>query len=207
MFGERASEPRDDFIERNVLVVAGRGLRRRRKDRLRKTIGLAQPSWQANPANASRFVILLPSRSGNVSPHNALNWNWLRLPNHHRPPAYLAIEGLENGREMFRGDEVILDDVVQIIEPKNRDLREHTAFVGNRSGQNYIEGGKPVRRDNEEKVALQFVDIADLPAAVELQCPKICLRNDRLHRRRRHEISVLGCEGGYSSAQQVVVNR
>ncbi len=58
---------------------------------------------------------------------------------------------------------MVRNDILQEVEPEKRKLGEDAAFVGNGSRKNNIEGGEPVRGDDEQLFA-EIVDIADLPA-------------------------------------------
>ena len=68
----------------DVLVVAGLGLGRRREDRLRQPVRLAQASRQRNAANCAGFAVILPARAGEISARDAFDRQRLGLPHEHR---------------------------------------------------------------------------------------------------------------------------
>jgi len=59
---------------------------------------------------------------------------------------------------------VIADDAAGPREPEGRQLVENAALVGNAGAQDVIEGGNPIRRD-EDQIIAGSVDVADLAAA------------------------------------------
>ncbi len=99
----------------------------------------------------------------------------------------------EFAREVLRRNHVMRDDSGELFEPEQRELRQNAALIGNRRGQNDVESRKTIRRHDQQAVA-KVVDVANLPASVELEPRKICLRNNGVHLRRSHEIFVLGSE-------------
>jgi hypothetical protein len=78
------------------------------------------------------------------------------------------------------------NNVAKGLKPEQRELREHTALIGNRSRKHDVESGKPVR-GNQEQIISHFIEVADLPAGQELEPGKICFPNNSAHVRRCHE--------------------
>ena len=66
-------------------------------------------------------------------------------------------------RELRVADHVIGNHVLQQIEPEQRKLRQHAAFVGYSGGQHHVERRQPVRRDDQQPVA-EIVNVAHLAA-------------------------------------------
>ena len=75
--------PFDHLFIRNIDVVAGLFLGRRRKNRLRQLIALPQPGRKANAADGLRLLIFLPPRAGQVSTGDAFDRHHLRLFHQH----------------------------------------------------------------------------------------------------------------------------
>ena len=60
----------------------------------------------------------------------------------------------------MRAQDVIRNNVAQGLEPEQRELREHAALIGNRSGQHDVKRGKAVRGYQKQIVA-EFVEVAN----------------------------------------------
>jgi hypothetical protein len=71
------------------------------------------------------------------------------------------------------------DDVGELSEPEQRELRQHHALVGDAGGQHHVEGADPIRGHDEQPVT-EVVDVPDLAAAPHLQ-----VRQARLEQWRR----------------------
>ena len=76
------------------------------------------------------------------------------------------------GKEREIGRNKMISDRGKLLEPESRDLVQDRAFLGNRIGQNHVEGGEPVGCDEEECLA-QVKYLAYLAAAQFRQVRKI----------------------------------
>ncbi len=84
-------------------------------------------------------------------------------------PSSWAAKGCEVGREVGEicGDEVVGDEVLEEVEPEERELGEDAALVRDAGAEDVIEGGDAVGGDEEEVgrgVRRGCVDVADLAA-------------------------------------------
>ena len=68
-------------------------------------------------------------------------------------------------------------EVAEKIEPENRKLRQHLAFIGNARGQDVVERRDAVGRDNQQTVA-DAIYIAHFAAAVAFHACEIGFEND-----------------------------
>ena len=76
------------------------------------------------------------------------------------------------------GRKVIGNDALQKVEPEERELRQHSSLSGNPGGEDVIECRDPVRRHQEEMIVTDPVEVADLPAGVEIQVGKISMQDN-----------------------------
>ena len=164
-----------DALERDVLVVlAGGRLPGGREDRLRQAVALAQagrerdrrrsrrsPGTPSSPSptgsrgrrtrpgstSASRPIIIRP-RSSAATPGSATR----ARPG--GPPGSVPSRWLATMSAVSR-------------EPEPRQAGEHAALVGDRRGQDDVERGQPVRRDEQQPVVVDPVQVADLARAQE----------------------------------------
>ena len=81
-------------------------------------------------------------------------------------------------------------------KPEQRKLGEDASLVGNRRGKDDVEGRKAVGRDDQQAIAAELIDVADLSASAEFESGEICLRNNCIHLRRSHELVSPVWEGG-----------
>jgi len=73
------------------------------------------------------------------------------------------------------------NDVAEKVEPKERKLREHPAFVGNRRREDDVESGKAVRRHDEQAIA-EIVNVPDLPTPGQREVGKMSLPDNAMRR-------------------------
>ena len=168
------------LFEGNILVVdAEFRFCRRSENWRRKTRTLNQAVGERNPANAFHFLILCPTRSREISPHNALNSKRPRFFHEHAaPPECIRIRLTFGGVIIhIRRHKVIFDDTFRLLKPVCRNLRKHFPFVGNALRHDDVVGRKPVGR-NDEQMLPYFIHIADFTALNEVEIRKICLGND-----------------------------
>ena len=143
----------DALLGRDVLVVAARRLRRRREERARQPVGLAQPVRQRNAADGARArrSPSSPSRRGSRARRTraAASRAAARAARGRRGPGSRAPSG--KSREPRR-DHVVADDVAGQREPVQRERREHAALVGDRRRQDDVERRDAVRGDEQQAV-------------------------------------------------------
>src|SRR3984957_14191930 len=137
-FSQRPSDARYSFIERNVLVVPSGSFGRGRKNRLWQLVGFAQSGWQGDPADRASLLIVLPPRTRNISAHNALDRNRLRFLNEHPPADKGSLIWRQLTFKILSADHVVRHHVRKLVEPEKRELRQHSALVGNRRRQHNI---------------------------------------------------------------------
>ena len=70
------------------------------------------------------------------------------------------------------GNHVVRNDIFEVIEPERRHLGQHFPFVGNRRGQDHVESGKAIGRD-DQKMLTEIINITDFAAAVQLDTGQI----------------------------------
>ena len=73
------------------------------------------------------------------------------------------------------------DDVFEEVEPEERELGEDLAFVGDSAAQDVVEGGDAVGGDEEELIAGEGVDVADLAARGEGKGAEVGLEKSCRH--------------------------
>ena len=75
------------FFPSNILIMAGRGLGRRREYWCRQLGGLIQARWQFDAAHAAGLLVFLPARSREIASNNAFDGQRIGFPDQHRTPA------------------------------------------------------------------------------------------------------------------------
>ena len=118
-------------------------------------------------------MIFLPAGTGEVTAHDALDGEWLRLSHNHGASGELIAKWFQFSGELIEvcRDEMIID-LVESLEPEGGKLIKHRAFLRDWVGQNHIEGREPVGHDEEQRVA-KIKDFADLSAAEFFDSGKI----------------------------------
>jgi hypothetical protein len=66
------------------------------------------------------------------------------------------------------GNDVIGNNIFKIVEPEQGNLREHSSFVGNPSGQNIVESRNPVGCYEKKVIIVKAVNIPYFAAGVKL---------------------------------------
>src|SRR5580765_3397206 len=151
--------------------MTGGRLGRRRKDRFRQLVRFLQPLGQFDPANRARRLIFLPCGTRNVATHDALDRKHVSVHHDHRPaPQLIAVLPdclwvlVHIGR-----DEVIGDNVLEEVEPEKRDLGQDLTLVRDPRRQNVVEGRDAVCCHEQQAVVVYFINVANLPAGVQLE--------------------------------------
>ena len=63
------------------------------------------------------------------------------------------------------GNQVIVDDRLEPIEPERGDLRQHLALIGDPRAQDVVEGGDAIGGDDQQAVA-EVVDVTHLAVTI-----------------------------------------
>lgn len=163
-----------DGVERDVFVMAGLSLCGRREDRVGQPIAFLQSCRKLDPADFSVTAVVLPTRPRDIAAGDAFDIDHPGAMNQHRTAFELIAIRMEFARVVGRigGDEMIRDYVAQQVQPEDGELCEHSALIGNRRGQDVVEGGETVCR-NDDKVVASGVDIADFAAGDSLDSGEI----------------------------------
>src|SRR6266849_5350562 len=154
--------------------MAGGGFRCWRKNRLWQEVRYTQPHRQLNATDFSADSIVLPARAGDVTSHDAFNRQRLRLSHDHGAACELVPELVEGRRKIRGAEDMVGDDVLQEIEPEERELSQNAALVGNGRGKDDVEGGKPIRGDDQQ-LAAEIVDVTDFAARGGFQAGELRL--------------------------------
>ena len=149
-------------LEVDRLVVAGLGLRRRREDRRRQALGLAQAGRELDPGDLAGRLVVLPARAGDVAAHDALDREHLQPADDHRAAAHVVRHALG------RRDEVVVDDVAGLREPERRQAGQHRALPRDPVRMHDVVRRDPVAGDHQDAVA-QRVHLSDLAARDQRQ--------------------------------------
>lgn len=105
------------------------GLGTRREQRLLELLALLHALGDLDPMDRPLGFILLPSASGDVTPHNRLNRENLELLHNHRPPLELVFV-LRNGLGNRGGDEMVRAFRGKEGKPEFREGGEEFSLVG-----------------------------------------------------------------------------
>ena len=148
-------------------MVADRGLRGRREQRLGKLGGLGQTLGQLNAADGTVLVIGLLARTGQIAADDALDRNRLGLLDQHGAACeVVTILGKLLGEiRRVDGNEVVGNDVGKLIEPECRDAVEHLSLKRNLVGKNEVERRNAVGGDHQQ-VFTGIVDITNLATGI-----------------------------------------
>ena len=150
-------------LERNVFVVAGLFFGGRREDRLGELLALLQSRRQRHAADGAMLLILLPPGTGEIAAHHAFDGHHLRLADQHRAARQCVSLRREGGPHVRKiaAQEMIRD--AEIIEPEERQGRQHAALVRNGGRQHPVKGADAIGRDNHQTIA-EVVHVAHLAA-------------------------------------------
>ena len=146
-----AAERRRPFFV-DVLVVALRRLRRRGDDRLREARRLLESRRKHVAADGTGLAVVLPSRAGEIAAHDELDRKHLEPATGHGATVCPERE------------QVVLHDRARAGEPERRQAREDTTLVRDRRRQDDVERRDAVARGQHERLVVESVDLADLPA-------------------------------------------
>src|SRR6266545_3356742 len=160
-------------LKGDVLVVSALALGGRREDRLRQAIGLNEAGGKPDAADLLRLPVFCPAGTGDVPARHALERNDFGLLHDDRAPDKRGPVGLKSfGKALDLGlDEMVLD-VGESLKPEVRELSEDLALVGDAGGENAVEGGDAVARDEEERFS-EIIELTDLTAPREARPGKV----------------------------------
>src|SRR5258708_1869912 len=147
------------------------------EDGFGKAIGFPEAGRQLDAADRAGLLVVLPAGAGEIAAHDALYGEHLRSFDEHAATVELIEIGLEFARELggVRGDEMVRDGGLEEVEPEEGELGEDLALVGYAAAENMVEGGDAVAGDEEELIAGEGVDVADLAAGCEGKIAEIGL--------------------------------
>ena len=150
-------------------MAANLGLGGRREDGLGELGGIHQARGQLDAADGAVGLVLLKAAAGQVTADDALDREHLGLLHQHEATVQIVGVRLELLGQIGHvgADQMVVDDILHLVEPEQRKLRENTALVGDLAVQNVVERGDVVGRDHQQLVA-QVVDVADLALCVGL---------------------------------------
>ena len=163
------------------------GLGRRREERARKPVGLAQPRRQRNAADRARASVVLPSGAGEVAAHDALEREHLEPPHEQRAAGEPRVARALGKVAQLGRDDVIANDVRREREPVEREGREHPALVGDRRREDDVERRDAIRGDQQKPPITGVVELPHLAGGemVERERARHELPpGDRMRRRR-----------------------
>ena len=105
----------------------------RREDGLGQLIGFPQERRKGDPADLAGALVFLPARTRQIATHHALHREHLSADHHHGAAAELSGMPLHRSRVTgdIGGDYVVGNNILQEIEPEQRDLGEDFPLVGN----------------------------------------------------------------------------
>src|SRR3989442_7358314 len=172
--GGSRTQRRHQVGERHVLVVALLGLRGRREDRGCDPCPRHEPGGTGLARQRAGLAVLGPRRSRDVSPHDALERDGPGTTYQHgaarkgRAERFEAREPLRNLVRVGR-EEVVRDDGREPPEPEGAELGEHRSLVRHGLAHHHVERAHPIARDQEQRVPVDFVHLADLAAPDEGQ--------------------------------------
>ena len=70
------------------------------------------------------------------------------------------------------------NDVFEEIEPEQRKLGEHSSFLRNASRQHVVERRDAIGGNEQQVIVVDAVNVAHLPAGIELEIGKIGIEKD-----------------------------
>src|SRR5882757_3732690 len=104
------------------------------------------------------------------------------------------------------GNNMVRREVLQKVEPEQRDLSQHPALMRDAGGQNIVEGRDAVRRDEQQMVAIEIVDVANLAAGVQFQFGVVGLQKDGVEEFGAHDVILVVKNSAYSNWREKFVN-
>ena len=137
----------------DVEVVAARRLGRRRDDRPGEPVSLHEPGRELVAADRAGRAVVDPARAGEVSADDDLDGE------------HLESSALERPAVGPQGERVVRDEVRESREPEGREPGQDAPLVGDLGGQHDVEGRDAVRRNEQQPVRPEGIELPDLPAS------------------------------------------
>ncbi len=152
-------------VEVHVLVVVAElGLGRGGEDRFRQPGSVDQTGGQRHAAHSPGRAVLDQPGPGQVPAGHALDGEHLQRPAQHGATGH--------GLGYLGGQHVVADQVSDLVEPPQAQLREDGALVRDRAGQNPVVGRDPIGGHEEQRtggVAVQVTHLAGVDVGVARQ--------------------------------------
>jgi hypothetical protein len=147
------------------------------EDGFGQAIGFAEAGRQLDAADRAGLLLVLPTGAGEIAAHDALYGEHVRALDEHAATVELIEIGLQFAGKLggVCGDEMVRDGGLEEVEPEEGELSEDLSLVGYSAAQNMVEGGDAVAGDEEELVAGEGIDVADLAAGREGKIAEIGL--------------------------------
>ena len=87
------------------------------------------------------------------------------------------------------GDEMVGNDVLEKVEPEQRNLGQNAALVRNAGRQHVVERGNAVGGHEEQVVGVEVVDVADFSARVQFKFGVVRSQEDGIENLGAHSQS------------------
>ena len=152
----------------------------RREDRFLQFAGRCQSRLERNAADCAGLLVLLESRTGEVTARDALDRNDAAFLHDDAAAAQLIVSAHFRRKACeLHFDDMVLD-IVEVREPEVRDLRQHASLVRNARREDDVECGDAIRSD-EQEVLVEVIDVTNFSPTSERK-RQTCL-DDRAHAR------------------------
>jgi hypothetical protein len=154
---------------RDVLVMAALGLGRGTEDRRIEPVAFLQAGRQLLAGQRAVLGIFPPGRAREIAADHAFDRKDRAAPAQHGPAGELIamwLQGRHGGRDLVGvgRDHVMPHGVAELAKPPGAHLRQHRALHRDRLGHHHVVSAHPVRRHQQQPVALDLVDVAHLAA-------------------------------------------
>ncbi len=153
-----------------LIVIAELGLRRRREERRRQPRAPLQPARQDVPTHRARRLVIRPARACDVPADDRFDRQHLQPTHEHRAPLEqrrVAADTLGHLIHLI-SDEVVLKSQLrrgEVAQPEACQLCQHLALARNAVQHHHIERRDAVGRDDEQRLRVDFKQVAHLPLA------------------------------------------
>jgi hypothetical protein len=181
LFAQLAADAGAHVVVGNILVVqALLGFGGRCEDRAGQLVAFCQASGKFDAAHGAGLLIFAPCRPRKITAHDTLDWHHAGLPHEHRAALeWLAVDARRQAEVVHLARDHVVRHILEVLEPKPAQLREHAAFIRNAARQHPVERADAIGAHEEQRIA-EVVNIAHLSAA-HGQIGKRCCRNGRRH--------------------------
>jgi hypothetical protein len=148
-----------------------------------------RPGRQSVPVElrgAAGCHVVLPHAARDVAADHALDGERLSPAHQHAPPVQQGghvlrriAAGLQDRIQNvvdLGADEMVRDDVLQVVQPEQRHLRQHLALAGDGCREDHIEGRQPVG-GNDQQLVPEIIDVTHLAAVRQPEPSDVRLEN------------------------------